>query len=169
MAKIVDVISLLPIGVIHSPLTDKTKSPIQSQAQNAQEYEGSIEIYPPYQEGLKDLEEFSHIYIIYYFHLAKMNELTIIPYMDTVSHGVFSTRAPSRPNKIGISIVRLLKIQNNILTFRGVDMLDNSPVLDLKPYIPEFDIPKEKMIQIGWLMGKINQMDEKVADDRFKV
>jgi tRNA-Thr(GGU) m(6)t(6)A37 methyltransferase TsaA len=113
---------------------------------------GSVEIFREYQEGLKDIQGFSHIILIYYFHKSRGYRLKVTPYLDKKQRGLFATRYPMRPNQIGLSIVRLLKRKGNILFVRGIDVLDNTPLLDIKPFVPDF-IPKGK-IKIGWLKGK---------------
>ncbi|MBW2357538.1 MAG: tRNA (N6-threonylcarbamoyladenosine(37)-N6)-methyltransferase TrmO, partial [Deltaproteobacteria bacterium] len=127
-----------PIGVIHSPFERPNGTPIQPAG--AKGINGSVEVFPQYTEGLKDVEGFSHIILIYHFHLSGESSLTAKPYMDTESHGVFAMRGPSRPNSIGISVVRLVKVEENILRIEDVDIVDGTPLLDIKPYVPEFDI-----------------------------
>lgn len=151
-----------PIGIIHSHFEKSEGTPIQSSmAEGAQGY---VELLPEYSEGLKDLEGFERIWLIYWFDRSKKSSLTVTPYLDDETHGVFSTRAPSRPNPIGISSVKLLKIDKNILRIADVDILDNTPLLDIKPYVPEFD--HFEVEKSGWLdqSGEKN----KSADDRFE-
>ncbi len=152
-----------PIGIIHSPFREPKGTPIQPKA--AEGIEGRIEIFQEYVEGLKDLEGFSHIILIYHFHLVKKSSLKVKPYMDNRVHGVFSTRAPSRPNPIGISIVRLVGIKENILYIRDVDIVDGTPLLDIKPYVPEFDV--RKVDRIGWLEGNVHKLPASRDDGRF--
>jgi tRNA-Thr(GGU) m(6)t(6)A37 methyltransferase TsaA len=151
------------IGVIHSPFKEPKGTPIQSTA--AKGIDGTVEIFQEYTEGLYDLEGFSHIILIYHFHLSKKSLLKIKPYMDDQTHGVFATRSPSRPNSIGISIVRLLKINENIVHIRNIDILDGTPLLDIKPYVPEFDVRNVK--RIGWLNGRVNRLSKSKDDGRF--
>jgi tRNA-Thr(GGU) m(6)t(6)A37 methyltransferase TsaA len=160
-------ISFQPIGIIHSPFDRLKKIPIQSQSNTARTYEATVEIFPQFKEGLENIEGFSHIYLIYYFHLADSQKLLVTPYLDTLFHGVFATRSPTRPNKIGISLVRLISRKDNLLTICGVDIIDQTPLLDLKPYIPQYDRPQEKEIQIGWLKDKIEKMHDALDDGRF--
>jgi len=152
-----------PIGIIHSPFKEPRGTPIQPVA--GQEVEGTIEIFPEYVEGLKDLEGFSHIILIYHFHLAKRGTLKVIPYMDNKPRGVFATRAPTRPNPIGISIVRLVKIEGNTLYIQDIDIIDGTPLLDIKPYVPEFDV--RKVEKIGWLIKRVKRLYETRDDGRF--
>ncbi len=152
-----------PIGVIHSPFREPKDIPIQSSA--ARDIEGTVEVYEEYIEGLKDLDGFSHIILIYYFHLSKRYSLKVKPFMDDNLRGVFSTRAPSRPNNIGLSIVRLIKIEGNILYIKDVDVVDGTPLLDIKPYVPEFDVRED--VRIGWLRENIYKLSESKDDGRF--
>lgn len=152
-----------PIGTIHSPFKKPEGIPIQSIA--AKDIGGKVEIFPEYTEGLKDLEGFSHIILIYHFHLARKASLNVKPFMDEQIRGVFSTRSPSRPNPIGISIVRLVKIEGNILHIRDVDIVDGTPLLDIKPYVPEFDV--RKVDSIGWLEKNVHKLPVSKDDGRF--
>ena len=152
-----------PIGVIHSPFKVPRDVPIQSAA--AKNVTGSVEVYPEYMDGLTDLEGFSHLILIYHFHLAQKCSLLVKPFLDEKLHGVFSTRAPSRPNSIGISVVRLTKVEKNLLGIKDVDILDGTPLLDIKPYVPEFD--QRKAERIGWLEKNVSNMHSKRDDGRF--
>jgi len=153
-----------PIGIIYSPYKEPRGIPIQPTA--AKDIEGIIEIFPEYTEGLKDIQGFSHIILIYHLHLSKEFSLKVKPYMDDNMRGVFATRSPSRPNPIGISIVRLNKVDNNILYIRNIDIVNGTPLLDIKPYVPEFDIWKVE--RIGWLDKKINKLSKVKDDGRFE-
>lgn len=151
-----------PIGVVHSPFEAVEGTPIQpSRAQNAA---GSVEIDPEYAEGLKDLEGFSHIILLGHLHQSKGYRLQVIPFLDTEFRGVFATRAPLRPNPIGLSIVKLCSIERNTLQIEGIDFLDGTPILDIKPYVGEFDERAEA--RFGWL--ELARKQTEVADDRFK-
>ena len=156
-------ITFKPIGIIHSPFTEAKGTPIQPTA--AKGKEATVEIFPEYAEGLKDLEDFSHIILLYNFHLIKKSNLIVIPYMDDEPHGVFATRAPGRPNPIGLSIVELVKIEENKLFIRNADMLDGSPLLDIKPLVHEFD--KQENIRTGWLEKNSQKLHETSDDGRF--
>lgn len=151
------------IGSIHSPFKEPYGTPIQPTA--AKDVEGIVEVFPEYAEGLKDIEGFSHIILIYHFHLAKRVSLKVRPYMDDNLRGIFATRAPPRPNPIGISIVRLIKVEGNILHIQDVDIVDGTPLLDIKPYVPEFDV--RKVEKIGWLEKRVSRLDETKDDGRF--
>ncbi|MCX5904959.1 MAG: tRNA (N6-threonylcarbamoyladenosine(37)-N6)-methyltransferase TrmO [Proteobacteria bacterium] len=153
-----------PIGTIHSPFKEIAGMPIQPAG--AKGVTGTIDIDPAYAEGLKDLEGFSHIILVYHFHLSKDFKLQVKPYLDEVSHGVFSTRAPVRPNPIGISIVKLIRIEGCTLHIEEPDMLDGTPLLDIKPYVPAFDVRSAD--RTGWLSGKAEEARGKKADERFK-
>jgi tRNA (adenine37-N6)-methyltransferase len=139
-------IILRPIGVIHSPFTEKESTPIQSVRSQAI---GWVEVYPEFAAGLKDIEELSHIHLIYLFHQSSGYKLHVKPFLDDREHGIFATRYPYRPNQIGISTVRLLFRQENRFTISGVDILDLTPLLDIKPYVPDFDIRTED-VRTGW-------------------
>jgi tRNA (adenine37-N6)-methyltransferase len=134
-----------PIGIIHSPFTDKDKTPIQSSRSQAV---GEVEVFPEYEAGLQDLDGFSHIILLYIWHEAQGYDLLVKPFLDDKQHGLFATRYPRRPNQIGLSIVRLYAIRGNILEIEGVDVLDNTPLLDIKPYVPDFDIRNDTCS--GW-------------------
>jgi tRNA-Thr(GGU) m(6)t(6)A37 methyltransferase TsaA len=153
-----------PIGVIHSPLKEPFGAPIQSVV--AHDVEGVVELFPQYAEGLRDIEGFSHLILIYHFHLSDKSSLIVRPYLDDETHGVFATRAPARPNPIGISVVRLARVDGTRLHITGVDILDGTPLLDIKPYIPQFDaIETEK---IGWLKDRIRMVERTKDDGRFR-
>ena len=152
-----------PIGIIRSPFKEPRGMPIQPAG--ARDIEGTVEIASEYVEGLKDIEGFSHIILIYHFHLSAGYLLKVEPYMDKESHGVFATRAPSRPNPIGISVVRLVKIDGNTLYIQDADIVDGTPLLDVKPYVPEFDTRKAE--KIGWLEKNVNKLSEARDDGRF--
>jgi tRNA (adenine37-N6)-methyltransferase len=135
-----------PIGVIHTPYTQKENTPIQGCfAPNSR---GTVEVYPEYSDGLKDIEGFSHLILIYHFHKSEGCQLITKPFLDKEKKGIFSIRYFTRPNPIGISIVRLLKINDCILEVGEVDMLDETPLLDIKPYVPQFDIKEN--VRNGW-------------------
>ena len=130
-------ISMQPIGVIHSPFKEKSQTPIQSSRSEAT---GVVEVFPEYAEGLQDLEGLSHIFLLYVFHESVGYALLAKPFLDDKLHGIFATRYPYRPNRIGLSVVKLVNRKENSLEIQGVDMLDGTPLLDIKPYVPEFDI-----------------------------
>ncbi len=157
-------ITYRPIGTIHSPLRDTSAAPIQPAAAGG--IRGTIEIRKEFESGLKDLKGFSHIILIYHFHLAKKHSLEVVPFLDTKPHGIFATRAPARPNPIGLSVVKLLEIKRNRLVVENVDVVDGTPLLDIKPYVKDFDsAPKSK---VGWLTNSTHKMMGKKSDARFK-
>ncbi len=152
-----------PIGVIHSPFIELEGMPIQPAG--ARGVKGRVHLAHEYAPGLKDLEGFSHIILIYHFHRSVGYELHVVPFLDTVSHGVLATRAPRRPNAIGLSVVRLLGIDGPTLTIEDVDILDGTPLLDIKPYIPDFDHRPGALI--GWLEGGVRAAGSLRSDTRF--
>jgi tRNA-Thr(GGU) m(6)t(6)A37 methyltransferase TsaA len=156
-------IEMRPIGVVRSPFTIPEGAPIQPGG--AAGVRGRIVLDPAYQAGLQDLAGFSHIHLLYFFHLARPFSLTVTPFLDTVARGLFATRAPSRPNAIGISVVRLISVTGNILEVEDIDVVDGTPLLDIKPYVPQFDArPAER---IGWMSATVSAAGETRADGRF--
>ncbi len=150
------------IGVVHSPFKEARGTPIQPS--RAKDVMGTVEIFDEYVEGLDDLDGFSHIILLYHFHRSGPYRLKVKPFLDTSLRGLFATRAPSRPNPIGLSVVELVGINGNTLSVRGLDILDETPVLDIKPYVGEFDDRED--IRTGWLESARGRTD--VADDRFE-
>jgi len=156
--------SYRPIGTIHSPFSEVEDMPIQSTG--ASKILGFVEILPELAEGLKDLDGFSHIILLYHFHRVRESKLMVVPFLDSQPHGVFATRAPTRPNPIGLSVVRLLSIDRNILHIENVDVIDGTPVLDIKPYVPEFD--HHPADRVGWLEQARDKVQSKRSDGRFR-
>ena len=152
-----------PIGVVHSPFREPKGTPIQAAA--AKGIKRTIEVNLEYIEGLKDLQDFSHITLLYHFSLVKGFSLMTNPFLDDKVHGVFATRSPARPNTIGISTARLTKIEKNIIHIQDVDIVDGTPLLDIKPYVPKFD--NRKTSKIGWLSGNLGKLQEAKDDGRF--
>lgn len=153
-----------PIGIIHTPFEDIEGMPIQPSG--ARDVQGQIIIGEQYADGLDDLDGFSHLILLYVFHKSEGFDLKVKPFMDTEYRGVFACRAPRRPNPIGLSVVRLVQRQNNILHIEGIDVLTGTPLLDIKPYIPSFDFVQTQ--SIGWLEGKDYQAEIMKSDRRFK-
>lgn len=153
-----------PIGVIRTPFTDTEGMPIQPGG--AERVRGTVELLPQYTEGLKDLDGFSHLILLYHFHRSDDYNLTVTPFMDTTPRGLFATRAPRRPNPIGISIVRLLAVRDHILEIANIDVLDQTPLFDIKPYVPVFDEP-EGPLRSGWVASSAQEVREKRSDKRF--
>jgi tRNA-Thr(GGU) m(6)t(6)A37 methyltransferase TsaA len=127
---------------------------------------GIVEVYVKYAKGLQDLSGFSHVVLLYYMHKVSRIDLMVTPFLDTVKRGVFATRAPTRPNPIGLSVVELERIEVTKLYVHQLDILDGTPLLDIKPYIPEFDRPQQ--VRIGWLSEVNNKVKGKKSDHRFK-
>ncbi|MDY0004489.1 MAG: tRNA (N6-threonylcarbamoyladenosine(37)-N6)-methyltransferase TrmO [Polyangia bacterium] len=150
-----------PIGVIRSPFLEQQGTPIQPTASDGAE--GLIEVFPPYQEGLADLDGFERIWLLYVFDRAKPWKPRVLPYRDQVERGLFSTRAPARPCAIGLSAVELMDVKGALVSVRGIDVLDGTPLLDLKPYVPEFDAHPGS--RAGWLSE--SGLATRKADDRF--
>lgn len=153
--------SLRPIGIVYSPFVEVAGTPIQSAL--ARGAEGRVEIFPQFVEGLKDLDGFDRIWLIYAFDRAASPRLLITPFRDKVRRGVFATRAPCRPNPVGLSAVELMRIEGNVLYVRDLDVLDGTPLLDIKPYVPLFD--RFEVRRSGWL--DCPGVDRRLADDRF--
>jgi len=127
---------------------------------------GTVEVFAQFCAGLKDIGGFSHIILVYHFHLSKGYSLEVSPFMDEKAHGVFATRAPARPNPIGISAVRLVGVEDCTLHVEDIDVVDGTPLLDIKPYVPEFDWRETE--RIGWLSGKSSSAGQQKADGRFQ-
>ena len=157
-------ISVTSIGIIQTPFKDINGMPIQPSG--ARDVPGQLVLDPRYEEGLCDLDGFSHLILLYHFHLSKGYSLMVKPFLDTVERGLFSTRAPRRPNPIGLSIVRLNRIDGRILHILDVDMLDGTPLLDIKPYVPTFDIRSD--VRAGWLEQSQERSTSLKSDQRFR-
>ncbi len=159
--------SFVPIGTIHTPFKDAAGTPIQGALSN--DAEGEIVVAPAYRQGLSDLEGFSHIVLIYAFHRINGFKLKMKPYLDTEERGIFATRSPCRPNPIGLTVVRLIEINSCRLKVEGVDMLDETPLLDIKPNIPAFD--HRAPDRCGWFEPHLERIKRNstvpVADNRF--
>jgi len=155
-------IVLRPIGSIRTPFSRAGGSPIQSRY--ARGAEGTVELFAEYEPGLKDIAGFDRLWLIYLFDRASDAQLVVRPYLDTAEHGVFATRSPARPNRIGMSSVRLLRVEGTRLFVADVDMLDGSPLVDIKPCIPEFDYLAAR--RTGWFEGRL--AEGAVADCRFE-
>ena len=154
---------ITPIGLIRTPFESSEKIPIQSIKSKVV---GDVELLPEYEEGLESLDGFSHAILIYWFHQSKACSLRVKPFLDTKERGLFATRAPSRPNPIGFSIVRIVQIDGSRIRFEGADMLDQTPLIDIKPFVPEFDNRYDATS--GWLTNSsFSDVDEYTGDDRF--
>jgi tRNA-Thr(GGU) m(6)t(6)A37 methyltransferase TsaA len=156
-----------PIGRIRTPFKKAAGMPIQPCGARGQA--GWAELDPEYQAGLLDLEGFSHIILLYYFHRAEGFRLMVTPFLDDRPHGVFATRAPKRPNPIGLSVVRLTRVEGRIIHVLDVDMLDGTPLLDIKPFVPQFDSAagEPEDLRLGWLADRIEAANGRKSDQRF--
>ncbi len=153
-----------PIGVIRTPYGETSGIPIQGVF--GPESKGTVEVFEPFAEGLADIEGFSHLYLIYVFHRSEGYRLKVKPYMDDRERGLFAVRAPKRPNAVGLSVVRLDRREGRILHISEVDMLDETPLLDIKPFVPRFD--HRENARVGWMEEAFRREDHrKVSDDRF--
>jgi len=159
----VEKIEYTPIGIIRTPFKTPAGTPIQPTG--ADGVEAKVEVFPEYSEGLADLEGFSHIILLYLFHLSKEFKLKVKPFLDGDLRGLFATRAPARPNPVGISVVRLVRIDDAVLYIRDIDVVDKTPLLDIKPYIPEFDI--REVDSTGWIGEKAKKVKKTQDDGRF--
>ena len=154
-------IQYTPIGVVHSPFKERKGTPIQpSRSDGAR---GTVEVFPEFAEGLSDLDGFSHIYLLCHLHRSTQWRPKVVPFLDTEARGLFATRAPCRPNPIGLSVVKLLSIDDNVLSIEDLDLLDGTPVLDIKPFVGEFD--ERTNVRTGWLEAA--RVRRERADDRF--
>jgi tRNA-Thr(GGU) m(6)t(6)A37 methyltransferase TsaA len=152
-----------PIGIIHSPFKETRGTPIQPAA--AEGIRGTVEVFEEFWPGLNDLDGFSHVILLYHFHRSRGFRLRVVPFLDTRTRGLFATRAPRRPNAIGLSVVRLDRIEKGILHIRNVDVLEGTPLLDVKPYVPDFDTCAGA--RIGWLEEARKLVRKSKADERF--
>ncbi len=158
-----ETITYRPIGIIHSPFKEAKGSPIQGVFSRGAE--GVVEVFEQFADGLCDLELFSHIYLLYDLHRAGRLSLTVVPFVDDQPHGVFATRAPSRPNGIGLSIVRVLARDGCQIRVVELDVLDGTPLLDIKPYVPYFD--HRQSANSGWMKDPAGKQIAREADERF--
>jgi tRNA-Thr(GGU) m(6)t(6)A37 methyltransferase TsaA len=152
-----------PIGRIRSPWPTPAGAPIQPAA--ARGVAGTLDIDAAYVDGVRDLDGFSHVIVLWHMHLVRGHDLTVVPFLDHVQRGIFATRSPKRPNPIGLSIYRIARIDGGSIAVVDVDAVDGSPILDLKPYVPAFDAPPAE--RIGWYAGRLDDVATARADDRF--
>jgi len=157
-------IEYAPIGIIHSPFRELEGMPIQPAG--AAGVKGTAQVFEDFQPGLMDLDGFSHIILLYHLHRSQGFNLHVVPFLDSKLRGLFATRAPKRPNPIGLSVVRLDKIEGGVLHIENVDILDGTPLLDIKPFVPEFDTQAE--VRTGWLEKARGTVSSRKSDDRFK-
>jgi tRNA-Thr(GGU) m(6)t(6)A37 methyltransferase TsaA len=150
-----------PIGVIHTPFPEPAGMPIQPS--RGRGVRGTVELEPEYAEALADLDGFSHLILLYHLHRSLGWQARVVPFLDTVPRGLFATRSPRRPNPIGLSVVRLVGIEGAVLTIEDLDIVDGTPLLDIKPYVDEFDRRDE--LRLGWLEEARKRSAE--SDGRF--
>ena len=159
-----DPVAYRPIGIIRTPFLDAEGMPIQATA--AVGVPGRIELDAEFLEGLADLDGFSHLILVYHLHRVRAARLTVTPFLDDRPHGIFATRSPARPNPIGLSTVRLIAITGSTIEVEDVDMVDGTPLLDIKPYVPAFD--ERHDVRVGWFAERLGGLPEARADDRFR-
>lgn len=152
------------IGILHSPFTDIAGMPVQPVG--ALGVEGHVTVHPDFAGGLLDLEGFSHVFLVYHLHRVAGYELVVRPFLDNADHGIFATRSPKRPNPIGLSVLELAGIDGMTVRLRNVDILDGTPVLDIKPYVPHFDVWQAG--RVGWFDKRAQKAETYRSDDRFR-
>ncbi len=152
-----------PIGIVHTPFKTPEGTPIQPPG--GMDDGAVVEVFSQYHEGLRDIEGFSHLILLYHCHLSGEARLTVKPFLDTAEHGLFATRAPARPNPIGLSVVRLLRVEGGSLFIREVDIVDGTPLLDIKPYVPKFDARASE--RTGWIEKQAHRTEQARDDGRF--
>jgi tRNA (adenine37-N6)-methyltransferase len=155
------IVKLQPIGIIHSPFSEAAGTPIQTIY--GEDVEGKVELHASFAPALDDIEGFDRLWLIYWMDRTGPYKAKVIPYRDTVEHGIFATRSPNRPNAIGMSLVRLLRREGSSLLVADMDILDGTPLLDIKPYVPEFDCHADS--KAGWFEKA--GVDRRIADARF--
>ncbi len=164
MKRTKEEITYEPIGFFRSPFSDIKGMPIQPVG--GMDYEGSIEILAEFRDGLKDLEGFSHLIVLSHLHRIKGYDLLVKPFLDNNYHGIFATRSPKRPNPVGFSIMEIRQVTATGVDLRGIDVIDGTPVIDIKPYVADFDIWQAS--RFGWFEGKSGQATRHKSDDRFR-
>ena len=154
-----------PVGIVRSRFTEATGMPIQTAG--APEETGRVEVFAEFAPGLRDIEGFDYLILVTHLHLCAHERLEVVPFLeqDNASHGVFATRAPARPNRLGLSIVRLTSVEGSTLHFSGNDMMDGTPVLDIKPYVPKFDV--RETARVGWFGDRLDQLPRTRSDGRM--
>ncbi len=164
--ELVITINLKQIATIKTPFCRLENMPVQPRG--AKDTLATIEFKNEYAQGLKDLDSFSHAYLIYYFHKVKEHKLRVVPFNDAThtERGVFSTRTPMHPNSIGLSVVEIVDVKQNIVTIKGIDVLDGTPLLDIKPYIENFD-RVDTQTKSGWMKSSKDEVSQKRSDGRF--
>ncbi len=160
-----ETLNIPTIGVVRSTFADAAGTPIQPSFSN-KTCSGQIELFKEYEAGLKDLDGFSHIAVFYLFHKITESKLVVTPFLDKRPHGIFATRSPARPSRLGFSVLPLLQVVENVLHVSHLDILDGTPVLDIKPFVPEFDVPREP-VSIGWYETRALADGTTIDDGRF--
>ena len=158
------VVTYRPIGIIHTSFKDIAGMPIHPAG--AKGVAGRVVVDEAYREGLKDIDGFSHVFLLYHFHLCDGYALQVRPFMDDKVHGIFACRAPKRPNPIGLSIVKLVRVEGSILYIEDVDIVDGTPLLDIKPYVPLFDTATD--VRTGWFTDRADSVIDARSDGRFR-
>ncbi len=157
-------IEFSPIGVIHTPFPEPGDMPVQPAGGAG--VEGTVEVFEGYRDGLADLDGFSHVILLYHLHRGHGYELRVVPFRETIPRGLFATRAPRRPNPIGLSVVRLTGIEDGVLHVENLDIVDGTPLLDIKPYVPGLDPGHD--VRVGWLESGGRTARERRDDGRFR-
>ncbi len=152
-----------PIGFFHSPFNNVENMPIQPVG--GMGIEGSIEILPMFRDGLRDLKDFSHIIVLSHLHRIQGYDLVVKPFLDNKHHGIFATRSPKRPNPIGLSVMEIKGVTDSSILLEGIDVIDGTPVIDVKPYVADFDIWEAD--RFGWFEGKSQNANSHLSDNRF--
>lgn len=158
-----DAVQCRPIGVVRSRFTDPIGMPVQTAG--APHEVACLEVHEAFEAGLRDIEGFEFVWLITHLHQVQVERLEVVPFLDNESHGVFATRAPARPNRLGLSLVRLLRREGRLLHFAGNDMLDGTPVLDIKPYVPKFDVRQTE--RVGWFAKNLPSLEQTRSDARM--
>jgi tRNA (adenine37-N6)-methyltransferase len=161
---VADTVTFTPIGIVRTPFSAHEGMPIQTVA--ARGVRGRIELDPAFGEGLADLDGFSHLHLITHLHRTGLPSLRVTPYLDTSERGIFATRSPKRPNAIGLSLVRLVRINGHVIEIEELDLLDGTPLLDIKPYVPPFDDRADA--RYGWFEQRAQNVHSVRADGRFR-
>ncbi|PBI87260.1 putative tRNA (adenine(37)-N6)-methyltransferase [Variovorax boronicumulans] len=159
----IDPVVCRPVGIVHSRFTETSGMPIQTAG--APDEVGRLEVFAEFAPGLRDIEGFDYLILVTHLHRCAHERLEVVPFLDDATHGVFATRAPARPNRLGLSIVRLAAVEGTTLHFSGNDMIDGTPVLDIKPYVPRFDVRETE--RVGWFGARLDQLPRTRSDGRM--
>ncbi len=159
----IDPVVCRPVGIVHSRFTETSGMPIQTAG--APDEVGRLEVFAEFAPGLRDIEGFDYLILVTHLHRCAHERLEVVPFLDDATHGVFATRAPARPNRLGLSIVRLTAVEGTTLHFSGNDMIDGTPVLDIKPYVPRFDVRETE--RVGWFGARLDQLPRTRSDGRM--